>query len=479
MPPIDRPLGRLFPLLVCTTLFALPALPQRRGGGGAPVDLLQFRFMGPAVGNRIASAAGIPGDPSTYYAGAASGGVWKSTDSGKLRAGLRQPTGEGHRRAGSLAVRSQHRLGGHRRSVGHPRQRHDGRRRLQVHRRGADLDPHGAHRDRPHRPHHRESDKSRYRLRVRGGPPDRSAAGARRLQDHRRRKELERVAVRRSQHRLLRPLDGCERSEHAGRRHVASGDAHLGDVQRRAGQRRVYHARRRRHLEAHRRARHAEISGRQDRRGHRAQQFQAHLRADPDRRPGLGLALRRRRRELGRRELAARADRARRLLHPHHREPGEPGRGAGGQQQLLALDRRRQVVPQRAVGRRHARYLDRPRRQAHHRDARWRHVHHHRSRPEPGTASRDAAHRADVPRGGGQRRAVSHLRQHAGRRHDARPEHYPGGRAERAGPGRPRRLRPAAAADCGSTAWAAANRASRFPTSPTRTSSGPRATATK
>ena len=82
MPPIDRPLGRLLPVLVCTTLFVLPALPQRRGGGGAPAEPLQFRFMGPAVGNRIASAAGVPGDPSTYYAGAASGGVWKSTDSG-------------------------------------------------------------------------------------------------------------------------------------------------------------------------------------------------------------------------------------------------------------------------------------------------------------------------------------------------------------------------------------------------------------
>jgi len=41
-----------------------------------------FRFVGPRVGNRIASVAGIPGDPSTYYAGAASGGVWKSTDGG-------------------------------------------------------------------------------------------------------------------------------------------------------------------------------------------------------------------------------------------------------------------------------------------------------------------------------------------------------------------------------------------------------------
>src|SRR5579863_1587762 len=44
---------------------------------------LRFRFVGPRVGNRIASVAGIPGDPSTYYAGAASGGVWKSTDGGE------------------------------------------------------------------------------------------------------------------------------------------------------------------------------------------------------------------------------------------------------------------------------------------------------------------------------------------------------------------------------------------------------------
>ena len=42
----------------------------------------RFRFVGPRSGNRIASVAGIPGDPSTYYAGAASGGVWKSTDGG-------------------------------------------------------------------------------------------------------------------------------------------------------------------------------------------------------------------------------------------------------------------------------------------------------------------------------------------------------------------------------------------------------------
>src|SRR5437764_40734 len=44
--------------------------------------VLRFRFMGPSVGNRIASVVGVPGDPSIYYAGAVSGGVWKSTDGG-------------------------------------------------------------------------------------------------------------------------------------------------------------------------------------------------------------------------------------------------------------------------------------------------------------------------------------------------------------------------------------------------------------
>ncbi len=42
----------------------------------------RFRFVGPKVGNRIAAIAGVPGDPSVYYAGAASGGVWKSADGG-------------------------------------------------------------------------------------------------------------------------------------------------------------------------------------------------------------------------------------------------------------------------------------------------------------------------------------------------------------------------------------------------------------
>jgi photosystem II stability/assembly factor-like uncharacterized protein len=69
--------------LLVLALCAAPLSAQRRGGAAAPPDGLQFRFLGPAVGNRISAVAAIPGDASTYYAGAASGGVWKSTDSGR------------------------------------------------------------------------------------------------------------------------------------------------------------------------------------------------------------------------------------------------------------------------------------------------------------------------------------------------------------------------------------------------------------
>ena len=40
-----------------------------------------FRHVGP-IGNRVSAVVGIPGDPNTYLIGAASGGVFKSTDGG-------------------------------------------------------------------------------------------------------------------------------------------------------------------------------------------------------------------------------------------------------------------------------------------------------------------------------------------------------------------------------------------------------------
>ena len=44
---------------------------------------LQFRNLGPAVaGGRVSAVAGVPGDPSVFYVGAAGGGVFKTTDGG-------------------------------------------------------------------------------------------------------------------------------------------------------------------------------------------------------------------------------------------------------------------------------------------------------------------------------------------------------------------------------------------------------------
>src|SRR5262252_7395528 len=42
---------------------------------------MKFRYIGP-VGNRATAVAGIPGNPTVYYVGAASGGIFKSTDGG-------------------------------------------------------------------------------------------------------------------------------------------------------------------------------------------------------------------------------------------------------------------------------------------------------------------------------------------------------------------------------------------------------------
>jgi hypothetical protein len=42
---------------------------------------LDFRFIGPE-GNRAIAIAGEPGNPMVNYIGAASGGLWKTTDGG-------------------------------------------------------------------------------------------------------------------------------------------------------------------------------------------------------------------------------------------------------------------------------------------------------------------------------------------------------------------------------------------------------------
>ncbi len=68
--------------LVPFTFYVSPVTAQQRGAFNRAPEPPRFRFMGPAQGGRISAVAGVPGDTLTYYFGAASGGVWKSTDGG-------------------------------------------------------------------------------------------------------------------------------------------------------------------------------------------------------------------------------------------------------------------------------------------------------------------------------------------------------------------------------------------------------------
>jgi photosystem II stability/assembly factor-like uncharacterized protein len=63
--------------LLATTLFATAASAQ------SPFDKLQFRSIGPAaLGGRIHDIEVPSNDPNTIYIGAASGGIWKSSNNG-------------------------------------------------------------------------------------------------------------------------------------------------------------------------------------------------------------------------------------------------------------------------------------------------------------------------------------------------------------------------------------------------------------
>src|SRR5205823_12070782 len=70
----------LYLSLVSAVLLTLHLGAQQTAPGGE-LDALKWRHIGP-VGNRVAAVAGVPGDPNVYYAGAASGGLWKTSDGG-------------------------------------------------------------------------------------------------------------------------------------------------------------------------------------------------------------------------------------------------------------------------------------------------------------------------------------------------------------------------------------------------------------
>jgi photosystem II stability/assembly factor-like uncharacterized protein len=75
------------PLAVAVLALAVAASAQEKKPASPPPPdgkvfaELKYRYIGPE-GNRITTVAGVPGDPAVYYAGAASGGIFKSVDGG-------------------------------------------------------------------------------------------------------------------------------------------------------------------------------------------------------------------------------------------------------------------------------------------------------------------------------------------------------------------------------------------------------------
>ena len=74
-----------------------PAKPEEKAFKG-----MKYRLIGPFRGGRSLTAAGVPGDPTTYYFGATGGGVWKSTDGAMTWSAVFDK--EGTSAIGSIAV---------------------------------------------------------------------------------------------------------------------------------------------------------------------------------------------------------------------------------------------------------------------------------------------------------------------------------------------------------------------------------------
>src|SRR5581483_260082 len=72
-------------LLLCLASLVLSVASLDAVAQQVPANLydgLRWRLVGPFRGGRAEAAAGVPGDPLTYYFGAVTGGVWKTTNGG-------------------------------------------------------------------------------------------------------------------------------------------------------------------------------------------------------------------------------------------------------------------------------------------------------------------------------------------------------------------------------------------------------------
>jgi len=88
--------------LLCLLLAALARAAGAQAFDPARFAELQWRMIGPFRGGRTVAVSGVPGQPNVFYMAANNGGVWRSTDYGRVWTPIfdDQPTGS----IGALAV---------------------------------------------------------------------------------------------------------------------------------------------------------------------------------------------------------------------------------------------------------------------------------------------------------------------------------------------------------------------------------------
>jgi photosystem II stability/assembly factor-like uncharacterized protein len=79
---------------------ARPAAPMMAGVDAGLFKGLHYRLVGPSRGGRVTAVAGVPSEPRTFYMGAASGNLFKTTDGGATWI----PIGDGKVPVGSIGA---------------------------------------------------------------------------------------------------------------------------------------------------------------------------------------------------------------------------------------------------------------------------------------------------------------------------------------------------------------------------------------